>query len=198
MSKRIQSFLISQYPDAESVFRVRVIPRLKPRGSHLAEAVVEVVVGQMLSGKAADTIYGRLRVVAEQKKLGGTWKLSARDLRRCGLSRSKTRTIREFATEIERSPEIVERWQRIPAEEMMAHVKTFWGMSEWTAAILALFHLGHEDVFPHGDGSIARALEGIARNSGKRRLVLDPDKARPYRSYLALYLWQALDDGIIK
>ena len=197
MGKRIQSFLIGQYPEIEPIFRVKLVPRLKPREVHLGEAIVEVVIGQMLSGKAADTIYARVASKRNQKQLAGSWQLSAADLRRCGLSRSKTRTIREFGAALEKSPAMLDEWRVLPPEDMMREVKSFWGMSEWTASILALFYLGHEDVFPKGDGTLVRALDRIAKAPTMSRLRLDPAKARPYRSYLALYLWQAIDLGAI-
>ncbi len=197
MSKRIREHLIKCYPEASWAFQVApLIPKLKPRDGLLAEAVVEIVVGQMLNGRAADTIYGRLCAVAARRKLAGTWQLNSEDLRVCGLSRSKTRTIMEFGEALNAKPNLVEEWRELSADAMIKQVKAFWGMSDWTGSTLALFHLGHEDVFPHGDGSLQRALAAIALKN-KRRRLLDPDKAAPYRSYLALYLWQALDSGML-
>lgn len=66
-------------------------------------------------------------------------------------------------------------------------------MSDWTASILAIFHFGHEDVFPHNDGSINRALSKI----GYVPENFDPLPAALYRSYLAMYLWSILDRNII-
>ena len=55
---------------------------------------------------------------------------------------------------------------------------------------------GHENVFPAGNGSLARALKSISeRKRQKHSKPLDIDRASPYRSYLALYLWQMLDSG---
>ncbi len=197
MSTLIRAHLVECYPEAAWAFPVsHLIPRLKPRDGSLAEAVVEAVVGQMLSGKAADTIYGRLCALRTTRHLSGTWELGATDLRACGLSRSKTRTIIEFGDALKDKPSLVEDWRVLPSDEMIKQVKGFWGMSDWTGATLALFHLGHEDVFPKGDGSLTRALTAIAKRNRRRRL-LDPRKATPYRSYLALYLWKALDNGVI-
>jgi DNA-3-methyladenine glycosylase II len=197
MSKRIRTYLIECYPEAAWVFKSSpVIPKLKPRTTSLAEAVVETVVGQMLSGKAADTIYNRLCVVVKNRELAGTWELSFDDLRDCGLSRSKSRAIFEFGEALKFNPVLVENWRDLTCDEMIKQVKNFWGMSGWTATILALFHLGHEDVFPKGDTSLDRALAAIAKRN-RRRKHLDPEKASPYRSYLALYLWNALDSGLL-
>jgi DNA-3-methyladenine glycosylase II len=198
MSKRIRAHLLKCYPEAAWAFTESpLIAKLKPRDTSLAEAVVETVVGQMLSGKAADTIYSRLCLATKDRRLSGTWELGLDDLRACGLSRSKSRAILEFGEALKASPTLVDGWRELPCDEMVKQVKGFWGMSEWTATILALFYLGHEDVFPKGDSSLNRALVAIAKKT-KRRRLLDPEKAAPYRSYLALYLWTALDSGVLR
>jgi DNA-3-methyladenine glycosylase II len=72
-------------------------------------------------------------------------------------------------------------------------------MGNWTASIISLFYIGHEDVFPSADGSLRRAMAILDRTKrGKRKKPFDPDRAAPYRSYLALYLWHALDSGLLK
>lgn len=187
MSKKIQSFLIARYPTADHVFSAFVIPRLRPRDMHLADAVVRVVVGQMLSAQAARTIFCRLSSLASQRQVG-TWELSPKQLRSCGLSIAKTRTISEFGYALRRAPTMLDEWRSMDAEQLIGTINGFWGMSDWTASILALFYLGHEDVFPIGDGSLMRALQYLARTPRERHSTLDPERARPYRSYLALYL----------
>ena len=73
----------------------------------------------------------------------------------------------------------------------------FWGMSEWTASILAIFHFGHEDVYPNGDGSLRRAEKLVSMMRFDDDYRIRSDLAAPYRSYLALYLWKALDEGYL-
>ena len=186
------------YPQVGDIFfAVGVLPKLKARPMPLHEAIVRVVVGQMLSSEAARTIYARLVEAADERALPGTWQLTEPVLRRCGLSRAKSRTIREFGEALRADATFLDSWKHMPADDVMGTIRSFWGMSNWTASIIALFYLGHEDVFPEGDGSLQRALRMIElsfRTSGAR---LDPDRARPFRSYLALYLWEALDSGIL-
>jgi DNA-3-methyladenine glycosylase II len=198
MSKQIYEFLIRRYPEASKVFRaVGVVPKLRPRSMPLPEAVVRVVVGQMLSSASAKTIYGRLVNTARDQNLQGTWQLDELSIRNCGISRTKTRTITEFGLALERNPNLLDDWVRLPAEETMSRIKSFWGMSNWTASILALSYLAHEDIFPHTDGSLVRAINLIERRFSPKKFKFDPIHAAPYRSYLAIYLWKALDGGHI-
>lgn len=87
----------------------RVYPFLSPLLDHVGEvaipvrvpvpvedAVVKIVIGQMLSGKAARSIHERALLACDR---GGcrAWELPDETLRAAGLSGRKVRTIREFA-----------------------------------------------------------------------------------------------------
>ncbi len=195
MSQKVQRFLIEAYPAIQHIF-TPVIPKIRPRRIHLGDAVVRVVIGQMLSAQAAGTIYARVASCARQGRLN-TWELGESELRGCGLSRAKSRAITEFGAALRRDPNLVNNWRRMSAGRVTKEISAFWGMSNWTASILALFYLGHEDVFPRDDGSLKRALSLLEKSSGIRPKLLEPERACPYRSYLALYLWRALDSGTL-
>ncbi len=198
MSIKIKRYLQAQYPMHAGVLgKVATIPRLRRRDVALPEAVVRVVTGQMLSSKAARSIYQRVRDKTSDLGLEGSWLLDYECLRSCGLSGSKARTISEFGTRIGADASALDHWHSLSAEHLTEEIRRHKGMGDWTASIIALFYVGHEDVFPYDDGSIRRAiglLEG-KRRSKKHRV--DPELAAPYRSYLALYLWRALDSGVI-
>lgn len=198
MSIRIKHYLQAQYPMHAGVLgRVATIPRLRRRDMALPEAVVRVVTGQMLSSQAAQSIYQRVRGKASDLGLEGSWLLDYESLRSCGLSGSKARTVCAFGTHIGVDARALDYWYSLSAEDLAEEIGRHKGMADWTASIIALFYVGHEDVFPYADGSIRRAiglLEG-KRRSKKHRV--DPELAAPYRSYLALYLWRALDTGVI-
>ena len=201
MSLNIKRVLKAAYPEHESLFRqLETIQKLTPRDLPLPEAVVRVVTGQMLSGAVAKAIYERITTSATQQRLAGSWLLDYDTLRTCGLSGSKARTICAFGSKIGEDASALEHWRKIDPEALFQEIKSNKGMGDWTAAIIALFYVGHEDVFPWGDGSLQRAIAVLQRTGARRsrRYRFDPDRARPYRSYLALYLWQALDSGMLE
>ena len=145
----------------------------------------------MLSAKAARSIHSRVVAVSHNKP---AWQLHTNKLRACGLSGRKIKAIKAFGRHYEAAPESIEKWASMPYSALEAEVSSFWGMSSWTASILALGHLGHRDVFPSADGSIQRACSLVERSFGHS---LAPENGSPYRSYLALYLWRALDTGLL-
>lgn len=200
MSVKIKRHLQKCYPAiSHHLERAKTIPRMKRNSSFaLPEAVVRVVIGQMLSGKAADTIYGRVKEAAEARNLPGSWLLDMATLRSCGLSSAKANAIAALRAQIGSDPAALDHWYALSPDALLEEIMALRGMGAWSAAILALFYVGHEDIFPSGDGSLARALRLIAESAPEGDAwVLDPDLAAPYRSYLALYLWQCLDAGLL-
>ena len=199
MSIRIKRHLQSCYPEiADLLGGMPTVPKLKRRDMPLPEALVRVVAGQMLSARAATTIYERVRSRAQSEKLAGSWLLDHDSLRACGLSGGKARAICELAARVGSDPGALNHWYALPPDELVAAIKEQRGLGDWTASIISLFYIGHEDIFPAADGSIRRAIALIEGKSGKRRVRrFDPDVATPYRSYLAMYLWRALDAGLL-
>ncbi len=158
------------------------------------EAVVRIIVGQMLSRTAARAIYQRLVNERDIRKLTGTWCLEEAILRECGLSIQKRRTIAQFAEIYKFDPMRIEMWNDLDPEALIKEVRSFWGMSDWTAAMLAIFQFSHEDFFPWSDNSIIRATKLVELHIYRTK-CFEPDNAAPYRTRLALYLWKSLDTG---
>lgn len=200
MSIKIKRVITAAYPEHGSLFtQLKTISKLKPRALPLPEAVVRVVTGQMLSGAVAKAIYSRVTAAAAERRLVGSWQLDYDVLRNCGLSGSKAHAICTFGSKIGNDVSALEHWRKLDIEALIQEIKSNKGMGDWTASIIALGYVGHEDVFPWGDGSLQRALAALQRKGMEksRRYKFDPNRARPYRSYLALYLWQALDSGVL-
>ncbi|TPW11131.1 MAG: 3-methyladenine DNA glycosylase, partial [Halothiobacillaceae bacterium] len=67
------------------------------------------------------------------------------------------------------------------------------GLSRWSASMLGIFYFAMEDIYPEIDGTIMR----VQRLLQGRNIELNPEAVSPYRSYLALYLWKLLDEGLL-
>ncbi len=201
MTENPIQILYESYPDRSEFFdRLDTLATLKPRDESIPNAVLRTVVGQMLSSTAARTIYSRLVDRARTKESVETWVLSPEEMRECGLSRSKCRTVVEFRERYLQNPDSIEAWPTLSFEELQNEVNSYWGMSNWTASIISLFYFGNEDVFPREDGSIQtslRLLKDQFPSKSRSNKEIDPDGCRPYRSYLALALWKGLDDGVL-
>ena len=195
-ANQIATLLRNAYPDHSDLFdSVGTLVRLEKRNIPVPEAVVRVVTGQMLSTAVARTIYGRVQECSYTKTNGKSWLLSYDDLRKCGLSNGKCKTITEFSLKYEEDKEPIDNWVHLTKEDLFRQVGAFWGMSTWTASILGLFYFANEDIFPMQDGTIRKAISILSEKNGMP--PIDPEKVRRYRSYLALALWKAVDDGAL-
>lgn len=186
--------MILCYPRCRELFsNSPLIQKIVPSGLAVPLAITKIVIGQMLSRPAASTIFQRAVDLAVA--LGTEpWLLSKQNLISCGMSNRKAETIIYFGAQYKLKLYDFEMWPNLEYEHLGKIICSFPGLGEWSTAILCLFHFGHEDVFPSTDGTIKRSLRAIG---DKYRFELDPSLAKPYRSYLSLYLWQAIDLDII-
>lgn len=171
-----------------------VVTLPKNRYVSLPVAITSIVVGQMLSGKVARVITSRIESCLQPEAATNSWELSEQQLRATGISNRKVRTLKEFGKVYDANPESVEAWRHLPYSALLAEVTAIWGLGEWSASMMAIFHFCHEDVFPESDATLQRALILLHPDyPEKRDAVFNADFASPYRSYLALYLWAAID-----
>jgi DNA-3-methyladenine glycosylase II len=169
------------------------IQLLHPKDITVLDAVSKIVIGQMLSRKAARTIIHRSESLAAKDDKCEIALLSEEEMRSCGISGSKAKALKLFAEQYFNDVDRYENWRNLDSEKLFAEVNKHWGLSHWSASMLAIFYFGFEDVYPVNDGSIKR-ITGLLEQKG---ITFDPVKAAPYRSYLALYLWEILDQKLI-
>jgi 3-methyladenine DNA glycosylase/8-oxoguanine DNA glycosylase len=166
------------------------------------DALAESIAYQQLSGKAAATIFGRVRAVFPKRKwLDPEQLLATPDdkLRGAGLSRAKTAALKDLAAKtIDGTVPSGRALLRMSDDEIIARLTQVRGIGRWTVEMLLLFDLGRPDVWPVDDYGVRK---GFAKTFGRRKLptpkqlVKIGEKWRPYRSVAAWYFWRALDDN---
>lgn len=164
------------------------------------DSLAESIAYQQLSGKAAATIFGRVRALYPRRKwLDPKLVLATSDetLRACGLSRGKTVALKDLATKtLDGTVPSGRALVRMRDEEIIERLTTVRGIGRWTVEMLLLFELGRLDVWPVADYGVQK---GFAKTFGRRRLptrkqfLAIGEKWRPYRSVAAWYFWRALD-----
>jgi DNA-3-methyladenine glycosylase II len=164
------------------------------------DALAESIAYQQLSGKAAATIFGRVRALYPQKKwLDPEQLLTTPDetLRAAGLSRAKTAALKDLAAKtIDGTVPSGRALLRMSDDEIIARLTQVRGIGRWTVEMLLLFDLGRPDVWPVDDYGVRK---GFAKIFGRRKLPTPKqlmkigEKWRPYRSVAAWYFWRALD-----
>jgi DNA-3-methyladenine glycosylase II len=164
------------------------------------DALAESIVYQQLSGKAAATIFGRVRALYPRRKwFSPQLVLATPDerLRAAGLSRNKTAAFKDLAAKtLDGTIPTTAALHRMTDDEIIARLTTVRGIGRWTVEMMLLFDLGRLDVWPVDDYGVRK---GYAKTFGKRKLPKPKElhargeKWRPYRSVAAWYFWRALD-----
>src|ERR1700724_4474086 len=165
------------------------------------DALAESIAYQQLSGKAAATIWGRVRALYPKRKYLDPKLVLAtpdRKLRAAGLSRSKVAAVKDLAAKtIDGTVPSARSLAKMTDEEIIERLITVRGIGRWTVEMLLLFDLGRSDVWPVHDYGVRK---GFAKVFGKRKLPTPKqllkvgEKWRPYRSVAAWYFWRALDE----
>ncbi len=164
------------------------------------DALAESIAYQQLSGKAAATIWRRVREIFGTPKFLDPQKIIETPdeiFRAAGLSRNKTIAIKDLAQKaIDGVVPTARALRKMSDEEIIERLITVRGIGRWTVEMLLLFELGRPDVWPIHDLGVQK---GFAKTFGKRKLPTPKqlmklgEKWRPYRSAAAWYFWRALD-----
>ena len=195
---------VARLRSSDPVLR-RVIDSVGPfalelrRTQSIYGALVESIIYQQLSGKAAQTIYGRVCGLFPRSRPTPEQILGASDaaLRGAGLSRAKTLALRDLAekTQAGAIPSLA-KIRRMDDGAIVDCLSAVRGIGRWTAEMLLIFRLGRPDVLPVDDYGIRK---GFALAHRKRALPTPKELAkhgerwRPYRTVASWYLWRALD-----
>jgi 3-methyladenine DNA glycosylase/8-oxoguanine DNA glycosylase len=163
-------------------------------------ALAEAIVYQQLTGKAAATIFGRVRALYPGRGFPApqaVLRTPETALRGAGLSRGKVAALRDLASRVlEGTVPTLARLRRLDDEEVVARLTQVRGVGRWTAEMFLIFRLGRLDVLPVDDYGLRK---GYALTYARRALPTRAELAsagerwRPYRTVATWYLWRRLD-----
>jgi len=168
----------------------------KPNTVSNFESLVESVVSQQLSVKAADTIYGRLvALCGTSLSAVQITKLSDEAMREAGLSGAKTKTIRGLAEASISNLIDFEGLHLIEDDAVISsQLNSLWGIGPWTVDMFMMHQLHRLDVWPTGDLGVRRGWQnmfGLENKIEPAELGELGESFRPYRSIVAWYCWRA-------
>jgi len=183
----------------------RVIDRVGPidrrADPDVWQSLVGAIVGQQLSVRAAATIEARVAALGGETFPDARMllELDEERLRRCGLSRAKTRYVRDLAARWLDGRLPHARLERMADEEVIEALTEVHGVGRWTAEMVLIFSLGRPDVLPVGDLGFREAVRrsyGLDQRPAPAELQALGEPWRPFRSAATLYLWRSLKSDI--
>lgn len=175
-----------------------VITLKKQNTKRLFEYLAQTVSGQQLSKQAAGTIWSRVCRAAQEESDLFTFcrDENSERLRQCGLSKSKVKAILGIKHAFESGALSPAVFSKPDHQSVIDHITALWGFGRWSADMMAIFFCALPDVWSDDDVALQRGLNLITANR-KRMYKKLIKEATPYRSYLAMHVWKALDDRVI-
>jgi DNA-3-methyladenine glycosylase II len=169
---------------------------LQPMGDDHFVVLVRAIVSQLISTRAAETIFGRLQAVLGRRGVTPAALLAAQPeaLRGAGLSGSKTAALRDLAERVRKRVLPLKKLPELPDEEVSAHLTAVRGIGPWTAEMFLIFCLGRPDILPVGDFGLragVRDAYGLAELPDGKALRERAEPWRPYRSIATWYFWRS-------
>jgi DNA-3-methyladenine glycosylase II len=180
--------------DPELIERLIAIggdPPLRRREAGFA-GLAAIIVSQQVSTASAAAIFGRLQARIVPLEAAEIAKATEEELRACGLSSAKIRTLRAVAQAIVEGGLELKSLGGLDAEDAHKALVAVKGIGPWTADIFLLFCLGHPDAFPAGDLALQEAAKlalNLKRRPDAARLERIAERWRPLRGVAARMLW---------
>lgn len=184
-------------PLEQALVRFGRLPMPKRNRHSLARFLARAIVGQQLSTVAARSIWARMEAVvaANDSSMPEFFRgRNARALRRCGVSNAKVRALIAIREADHAGLLSVERLRRLAHAQRSECLQEIWGVGQWTADMASIFYFGDVDVWPEGDVGVHRGMEAILGARSRKAVLKIANAFAPYRSFLALYMWRALEE----
>ncbi|CAA9307400.1 MAG: HhH-GPD base excision DNA repair family protein; Probable 3-methyladenine DNA glycosylase/8-oxoguanine DNA glycosylase [uncultured Microvirga sp.] len=178
-------------PVMERIIAAGAVPTLRKRDPGF-EGLAGIIVSQQLSTASAKAIWARVGQKFPQPTPKALLAASEEELRACGLSGPKIRTLRAIGEAVVSGALPLDRLDAMTADEAHAVMTAVKGIGPWTADIYLLFCLGHPDAFPAGDLAVqeaARIAYGLDARPKDKALVAFAERWRPWRGVAAKVLW---------
>ena len=163
-------------------------------------ALVESITHQSISGKAAATIFSRVKALSRS---GGVpspqemLKLAKPALRKAGLSGAKILAMKDLAQKtIDGIVPTLEQAEKMSDEELVERLVSVRGIGAWTVEMFLIFRLGRPDVLPIHDLGVKKGWSvtyGKKHMPKPKQLLAFGERWRPYRTVASWYMWRAFE-----
>ena len=175
----------------------RVGPYALARRQPTFETLVRSITFQQLSGKAAGTIFARLKkAVGSRLTASAFLRLTQEELRACGLSRQKIASLQDLAERVARREISFRKLADLQDEEVILQLSKVRGVGVWTVQMFLMFALERPNVLPVSDLGIRNAVRkayGLDDLPKAKELEEIARKWHPYCSVATWYLWRSLE-----
>ncbi|HRF28181.1 MAG TPA: DNA-3-methyladenine glycosylase [Candidatus Saccharibacteria bacterium] len=163
--------------------------------------LVDSIISQQLSVKAAATIAGRFKDL-----FGGSYpspeeilQKDIEELRSVGLSRPKAGYIQDLARHVLEGTVKFDELDKLSNQEIIDELTKVKGIGEWTVHMFLMFCMGRLDVLAYGDLGIRNGVTKLyeldhTATPDDVKHIAKQNNWHPYESVACWYIWQSLDN----
>ncbi|WP_245698060.1 DNA-3-methyladenine glycosylase family protein [Dendrosporobacter quercicolus] len=166
----------------------------------LFAALVNSIVGQQISMKAADTIWLRMQERFTEITPENLVVKTAEEVQQCGITMKKALYIKNIAQAVDSGAFNIAGLAKLPDEEVCRRLSALPGVGRWTAEMLMTFCLQRKDVVSWGDLAIRRGMMLLYRHRKLDRAKFEKYRRRysPFGTIASFYLWEIAADSNLK
>lgn len=198
--KEAARWLSAHDPHLKPVIAKHGLCTIEPHTNYYQD-LVESIIGQQLSVKAAATITTRFKDL-----FGGHLptpeEILAKDieeLRSAGLSRAKAAYVHDLAQHVVDGKVTFDHLPGLSNDEIIKELTDVKGIGEWTVHMFLMFCMGRPDVLAYGDLGIRNGIKQLygldhAPSPQEVQNIADTYGWHPYESIACWYIWRSLDN----
>jgi len=164
------------------------------------QSLMESIAYQSISGKAAATIFARVKALSASGKIPTPQemlKLKTPALRKAGLSGAKILAMKDLAQKtIDGVVPAHDEAMKLSDEELVERLVSVRGIGAWTVEMFLIFRLGRPDVLPIHDLGVQKGWSvayGKKYMPRPKELLAFGERWRPYRTVATWYMWRAFE-----
>ena len=187
--------LLAKAMEGAAEFRIRADSTDSPY-----EVLLRSITYQSISGKAAATIFGRIKALGSDGRPPSPeemLRLKKSVLRKAGLSGAKIVAMKDLARKtLEGVVPCHAEAVKLSDEELVERLTAVHGIGAWTVEMFLIFRLGRPDVLPIHDLAVKK---GWSVTYGKKympkpkELLAFGERWRPFRTVASWYMWRAFE-----
>jgi DNA-3-methyladenine glycosylase II len=194
-------YLAKADPSLAPIIAVAGLPSIVPNKNYY-QALVESIISQQLSVKAADTILKRFLALFTGDAFPTPGHILEKDieaLRSVGLSRQKATYIQDLAVKVIEGTVQFHHLDGLSNDDVIKELTLIKGVGVWTVHMFLIFCMGRLDVLPTGDLGIKNGIYSLYKRDEKPtpeqiESLAEEKKWHPYESVASWYIWHSLDN----
>ena len=159
-------------------------------------SLIESIISQQISSKAAFTVNNRLIELAGEISPETIIKLDLEDIQLCGMTMRKAKYIKNVAEAAINKSVDFDNLNLLSDEEIINELVKLKGVGEWTADMLLIHSFERPDILSYKDLGIRRGIKRLYSldDISKEEFQVYKRRFSPYNTVASIYFWELSKD----